>query len=56
MADISKCEGLFKEINTDAFKLCSTCKRYLASTGEYQSWIAPPYKDGKCEMYWEVKE
>jgi hypothetical protein len=44
--DITMCRGTgcpFKE----------GCYRYTAKPGDYQSfWITPPFKDGKCEMYW----
>jgi hypothetical protein len=45
MADIDKCIGTdcpYKE----------TCYRYTATPNEYQSYLNPPIKDGKCDMYW----
>lgn len=35
-----------------------SCYRYTAKPNEFmQSWfMEPPIKDGKCEMYWEIKE
>ena len=50
MADITKCVG------TDC-PLKESCYRYLAPVTEWrQSWFCEcPLKDGKCDMYWEVK-
>lgn len=45
MTDISKCSG-------EGCPLKETCWRYQAEAGDRQSWIEPPYKDGKCEIYW----
>ena len=50
MEDITKCVG------TDC-PLKESCYRYLAKTSDWnQSWFCEcPLKDGKCDMYWEVK-
>lgn len=49
MADISKCKG------TDC-PLKEKCYRFTAPAGEWQSWfIETPFKDGKCEYYWDNK-
>lgn len=46
------------------FALCSgkdcpikdNCKRYKVRTADpWQSWMEPPYQDGKCEMFLEYK-
>ena len=47
MSDISKCNG-------ESCPLRLSCKRYLDEASPYQSWIAPPFKNGKCEMYWDL--
>ena len=46
MSDISKCSG-------EGCPLREACYRFTAPTSEYhQSWIAPPYKNGECEIEW----
>lgn len=67
MSDISKCSGIINsnlKVFGDVIESASmqiecplrrTCKRYLDSSEYFQSWIAPPYKNGQCDMYWEVK-
>jgi hypothetical protein len=45
MPDIDMCMGTdcpYKE----------TCYRFTAKPSDYQSYIKPPIKDGKCDMYW----
>lgn len=47
MSDITKCDGTdcpFKE----------KCYRYTAVSNEYRqsTFVTPPIKDGKCEMFW----
>jgi hypothetical protein len=50
MADIAKCTG--KDC-----KVKESCYRYTAPSSEYwQSWTSVIIKDGKCDMYWEVKK
>lgn len=47
MSDITKCSGADCDLK-------STCYRYTAATGMYQSFfIGTPLKDGECEYYWE---
>ena len=49
MADIAKCTG--KDC-----KVKESCYRYTAPSSEYwQSWMKAIVKDGKCDMYWEIK-
>ena len=49
MADITKCKG------TDC-PLKETCYRFLAMEVLRQSYfIDVPFKDGKCEYYWNIK-
>jgi hypothetical protein len=46
MTDITKCSGTDCPLNT-------TCYRYTAPTGMYQSFfVGVPIKNGKCEYYW----
>lgn len=46
MSDITKCSGF-------NCPLKDNCKRYKAIDGMWQSYFTePPYKDGKCEMFW----
>jgi hypothetical protein len=45
MPDIDMCMGTdcpYKE----------TCYRFTAKPSYYQSYIKPPIKEGKCDMYW----
>jgi len=50
MADIAKCTG--KDC-----KVKESCYRFTAPSSEYwQSWTSVIIKDGKCNMYWEVKK
>ena len=50
MADITKCKG------TDC-PLKETCYRFLAMVGLIQSYFKDvPFKDGKCEYYWNIKQ
>ena len=48
--DITMCKGTNCPLN-------ESCYRYTANANElYQSYFAdPPFKDGKCEMYWGQK-
>jgi len=46
MADISMCRG-------GDCPLKKSCYRFLAKPSELQSYTTPPFKDGKCEIYWE---
>jgi hypothetical protein len=50
MPDITMCSGNY-------CPLAQTCYRYKATPSEYrQSYFTkPPIKDGKCDMYWELK-
>ena len=49
MADITKCKG------TDC-PLKESCYRFLAMEGLRQSFFTDvPFKDGKCEYYWNIK-
>jgi len=49
MSDISMCGG-------EGCELKDTCYRFTATPSMWQSYIEPPpFKDGKCEMYWGVK-
>ena len=49
MADITKCRGT-------GCPLKETCYRFLAMEGLWQSYfIDIPFKDGKCEYYWNIK-
>ena len=46
MSDITKCSGF-------NCPLKDNCKRYKAIDGMWQSYFTePPYKDGKCDMFW----
>ena len=47
MSDITKCDG------TDC-PMKENCYRYTAVANEYgqSTFVTPPIKDGKCEMYW----
>lgn len=45
MADIDMCRG------TDCPHK-ESCYRYTAMPSEYQWYLEPPIKDGKCDMYW----
>lgn len=48
MPDIAMCKG-------DDCPLKEKCYRYLAKPDHYQSYfMIPPYKDGKCDHFWEV--
>ena len=48
MSDITKCSGNDCPLN-------STCYRYTAPTGMYQSFfVGIPIKNGKCEYYWDT--
>lgn len=48
MPDISMCSG-------DGCPIKEKCYRFTAKPDEYlQSYIQPPYKDGKCEMFWPI--
>ena len=50
MPDIAMCEG------TDC-PLRENCKRFMSEPDSYsQSYMSPPYKDGKCDFYWPLKE
>ncbi len=51
MSDISKCSG------TNC-PLKNSCYRYTASSNSHwQSYLTEvPYKDGKCELYWNIKK
>lgn len=47
--DITQCRG------TDC-PLKDSCYRFTAESDYYQSFFTEvPYKDGKCEYYWEAK-
>jgi hypothetical protein len=47
MSDITKCNG------TDC-PVKKNCYRFTAKSDDvYQSYfVTPPFKDGKCEMFW----
>jgi hypothetical protein len=49
MTDITKCDG------TDC-TIKEKCYRYTAIANEYgqSTFVTPPFKDGKCEMFWGV--
>ncbi len=48
MSDITKCSG-------DGCPLKTTCYRYTAPTGMYQSFfVGVPIKNGQCEYYWNT--
>lgn len=58
MVDISKCSGIIETKDPEETFTCPmrySCKRFTAKSGEYQSWMKPPFKDGECDYYWEVK-
>lgn len=46
MPDITMCRG-------GDCPLKNSCYRFLAKPSELQSYTTPPFKDGKCEIYWE---
>jgi hypothetical protein len=50
MADITKCSGIDCPIK-------ETCYRYTAPVSDWnQSWFCEyPFKDGVCDMYYELK-
>jgi len=50
MADIAKCTG--KDC-----KVKESCYRFTAPSSDFwQSWTSVIIKDGKCNMYWEIKK
>lgn len=49
MGDIQKCKGTKCAIKKQ-------CYRYKAREGFKQVWGKPEFKDGKCLMFWKIRE
>jgi hypothetical protein len=51
MSDITMCKGTGCPAKEDCF-------RYTAPVNEHRQayFMEPPIKDGKCEMYWGVRQ
>jgi hypothetical protein len=49
MADITMCSGKGCDLKLN-------CHRFTANKSGWQAWFAEvPFKNGKCEMFWDNK-